>query len=178
LYNSGYVPGELRTYRRDAQLLDGVRPDSLRVDGGLGSPRGIILSRPPMVSGSPADPAYDFREADQLVDLLHSRGVRPYWCYSYVPGLLAPEGGGFRDAPADMQPWAAVLGTVAGHFRQTGRSIAFHEIYNEPDNRDFFRGTLGDYLSMYERPLGTVHGYGRRQLVGACQHYRQQEGGV
>ena len=166
LYNSGYIPGGLRTYRRDAQMLDGVRPDSLRFDGGLGSPRGIILSRPPMVSGSPSDPTYDFREADRLVDLLNSRGVRPYWCYSYVPGLLAPEGGDFRDPPEDMQQWAAVLGAVAGHFRQTGRTIAFHEIYNEPDNRDFFRGTLDDYLSMYEHGARAIRSADPEARVG------------
>lgn len=50
-YNSGWVPGHLTTYKRDIRLFDEVRPDALRIDGVLGSPKHILFSTPPIISG-------------------------------------------------------------------------------------------------------------------------------
>ena len=88
VYNSGYVPGHLNTYKRDIAFFKEVRPDSLRFDGGLGAPPHIIFGKPPMISGKPGELRYDFRKADELVDLLNAHNVAPYWCYSYVPSLI------------------------------------------------------------------------------------------
>lgn len=155
-YNSGYVPGYLNTYKRDMTSLEEVRPDSLRFDGGLGSPPHIIFGNPPMVHGKPGELHFDFREADELVDLLNAHNIAPYWCYSYVPHPLVKKGQSFRHVPTDLTAWAKVAAAVAEHFRVTNRPIAYHEIYNEPDNRDFFAGTLGDYLGMYEHAAKAI----------------------
>ncbi len=156
VYNSGYVPGHVSAYRRDIGFFDGVHPDSLRFDGGLGSPPHIILGDPPMISGTPPELRYDFRQADELVDLLNAHNIAPYWCYSYVPHALVKPGQGFADVPSDLNGWGAACAAVAKHFRDTGRRIAYHEIYNEPDNRDFFRGTPRDYLGMYEHAAKAI----------------------
>lgn len=165
-YNSGYVPGHVDTYRRDIKLFDEVRPDSLRFDGGLGSPRYILLSIPPMVSGTPSDLEYDFRQADQLLDLLSAHGVDAYWCYSYVPECLVGPGQDFRHPPSDMGAWERVISAVAGHFHESGRAIAYHEIYNEPDNRDFFVGSRQDYLAMYGRAARAIRAVDPEARVG------------
>jgi len=156
VYNSGYVPGHVSTYRRDIGFFDQVRPDSLRFDGGLGSPPHIIFGHPPMVSGTYPDLRYEFSGADELVDLLNAHNVDPYWCYSYVPHALVRPGEGFANVPSDMNAWGAACAAVAKHFRDTNRPIAYHEIYNEPDNRDFFLGTFQDYLGMYEHAARAI----------------------
>lgn len=154
VYNSGYVPGYLETYRRDIHLFDEVRPAVLRFDGGLGSPSGILLSRPQMVSEVSGQLIYDFAQANELVALLHEHNIKSYWCYSYIPECLS--GGNHRNMPRDLEKWAEVCGEVARHFRKTGRGIACHEIYNEPDNRDFFNGSLDDYLTLYEAAVKAI----------------------
>lgn len=146
-YNSGWVPGQLETYRRDTHLLDEVHPDAMRIDGILGSPRGILFSKPPIISGSPHDPMYDFRQADELISLLDKHDVGMYWCYSYVPEAL---GGSFKTPPKDLAAWGRICGDLAKHFRESGHPVAYHEVYNEPDNRDFFSGSVQDYNALYE----------------------------
>ncbi len=150
VYNSGYVPRYLGAYRRDLHLFGEVRPDSLRFDGGLGSPRGIIFHNPPMISGTPPEIEYDFRQVDEFLEILRSQDVKPYWSYSYVPENLVQPGQNFRHPPSDLDVWAEVIGTVARHLHESGEFNGYHEIYNEPDNADFFLGTKEDYLDMYE----------------------------
>lgn len=156
VYNSGYVPGYVSTYKRDIGFFDKVHPDSLRFDGGMGSPPHIILGDPPLVSGKHPGLRYDFRQADELVDLLNAHDVDLYWCYSYVPHALVKPGQGFANVPSDSKAWGAAAAAIAKHFRDTNRPIAYHEIYNEPDNRDFFLGTLHDYLAMYEHAAKAI----------------------
>lgn len=155
-YNSGFVPGHVETYKRDIHLFDEVRPASLRFDGGLGSPPGIILSEPPMVSKVSGAFVYNFSQSDELIALLHEHNVQPYWCYSYIPQCLVKPGQNFRHPPSSLEQWSTVVGTVASHFRETGHHVAYHEIYNEPDNRDFFEGDLKDYLALYETAVKAI----------------------
>ena len=148
VYNSGVVP--LAHYERDAPLLDEIHPDSLRVDLAWGT--GWAGWRTPPVSGTAAQPVYDFREMDRIAALLNGRGVRPFWSYCYVPPPLQPAPGRYRAVPTDTAAWGRILGDYARHARASGplQTVGPHEIYNEPDNGDFFRGSEDDYLALYE----------------------------
>lgn len=162
-YNSGWVPGHLRTYKRDIGLFDEVHPDALRIDGVLGSPRGILFSKPPIVSGKTPDLQYDFGQADELIDLMRAHNVGTYWCYSYVPEAL---GGSFKTPPADLAQWGKVCGALAKHFRESGHPVSWHEIYNEPDNRDFFAGSVQDYIALYETGVRAIRAADPDAVVG------------
>ncbi len=162
-YNSGWVPGHLKTYKRDVGLFDEVRPDALRIDGVLGSPRGILFSDPPIVSGKAPDLKYAFRQADELIDMMRAHNVGTYWCYSYVPEAL---GGSFKTPPADPARWGEVCGALAKHFAESGHPVAYHEIYNEPDNRDFFAGTVQDYIALYETGVRAIRAADPDAVVG------------
>ena len=148
VYNSGVVP--LAHYERDAPLLDEVRPDSLRVDLAWGT-RWAGWKTPP-VSGTAEQPVYDFVEMDRIAALLNGRNVSPFWSYCYLPSPMQSRPGDYRTAPADAALWGRILGDYARHARAGGplQSVGHHEVYNEPDNGDFFRGGENDYLAMYD----------------------------
>lgn len=148
VYNSGVVP--LAHYERDAPLLDEVRPDSLRVDLAWGA-RWAGWKTPP-VSGTAGQPIYDFREMDRIAALLNGRNVSPFWSYCYVPSPVQNQPNDYRSVPTDMGVWGQILGDFVRHARQGGplQTVGHHEVYNEPDNGDFLRGSESDYLAMYD----------------------------
>ncbi|MBV9851529.1 MAG: hypothetical protein JO250_17820 [Armatimonadetes bacterium] len=146
VYNSGVVP--VAHYRRDAPLLDEVRPESLRIDLAWGTPWAGWAAPP--VAGTAADPQYHFGEMDEIAALLSAHDVRPQWSYCYVPDPLQKRPGRYRDVPTDLPAWGHVLGVFARRYRASRPPLS-HEIYNEPDNGDFFHGTEADYLEMYRQ---------------------------
>ena len=144
-FNSGMLP--LAKYRRDIGVLDELRLPSLRIDLCWGARWGG-WTRPPVTS-SDGKVCYDFAEMDALASMLNERGVLPYWSYCYVPGPLQSRRPDYRSPPADPAQWGDVLKAFARHHRETHNPVGYHEVYNEPDNRDFFRGGLEAYLTMY-----------------------------
>jgi xylan 1,4-beta-xylosidase len=148
VYNSGVVP--LSHYERDIPLFDEVHPDSLRVDLAWGT-RWAGWKTPP-VSGTAEQPVYDFGEMDRIATLLNEKNVTPFWSYCYVPLPVQNQSDGYRSVPTEMGVWGKILGDYAHHAKQGGplTSVGHHEIYNEPDNGDFFRGKESDYLAMYD----------------------------
>ena len=142
--NSGLVPVE--RHRRDLALLDGVAPDSLRIDLCWGTP-GMGWSEEP-VQGAPSELRYAFAEMDELATLMNDHQVLPYWSYCYTPPPL--QNPGWQSGPSDLESWGRVLHDFARHYRDERIPIGFHEVYNEPDLPGvFFVGTMPEYFQMY-----------------------------
>jgi len=164
VYNSGVVP--LAHYERDAALLDEVRPDSLRVDLAWGT--NWAGWKTPPVAGTAERPVYDFGEMDRIAALLNGRNVSPFWSYCYVPLPVQKRPGDYRSAPTDTAAWGRILEAYARQAKQggPGQTVGHHEVYNEPDNGDFFRGSEGDYLAMYDAGVRNVRAADPDALVG------------
>ncbi len=146
VFNSCLVP--LWRYRRDMHFFSEVRPDSLRIDGGLG--KAFCAWTNQFVTGTAATSRYDFTDVDQLINLLEAHTVVPYWSYDYMPDALQPVTGDYKSPPSSYAAWQRVLRAFAAHFRATGRRVGYQEIYNEPDNKDFWSGTEDDYMKLYD----------------------------
>lgn len=145
-FNSGIV--NLPQYRRDIGLFDEVRLPSLRIDLGWGA-RWAGWARQP-VTGTAGAIHYDFEEMDGIAELLNQHGVLPYWSYCYIPEPLQARPGDYRAPDTNhISAWGDILAEFAKRSREGRQKIGYHEIYNEPDNRDFFRGSLEDYLKLY-----------------------------
>lgn len=147
VFNSGIVP--LSRYQRDIALYDEVHPDSLRIDLGWGGHWCGWTKEP--ITGTADAPQFDFAEMDAIAALLHQHHVGAYWSYCYIPDPLKPSPRGWRGPPKDPNAWGKVLSAMASHYRAMpgGNPVTYQEVYNEPDNRDFFRGSLDDYLALY-----------------------------
>ena len=146
LFNSGIVG--LDHYKRDAELLDDLRTDSLRIDLYMGS-EGKPFAH--VVDENGEELTYHFEELDELVQLLDKHGVRPYWSWSYIPFPLQ-EDGDWRKGPDNLEEWQDMFREFAAHYKEAGLRIAYNEVYNEPDCGDtFFLGTMEDYTELYIR---------------------------
>jgi hypothetical protein len=146
-FNSGML--KLTTYQRDVPLLEELRLPSMRVDLAWGA-RWAGWSVPP-VGGTASEPAYHWAEMDAIAGMLNRQGTLPYWSYCYVPDPLQRAPGDYRSMPADVARWGQVLAAMARHCREArpGGAVGYHEVYNEPDNRDFLHATVDEYLSLY-----------------------------
>lgn len=162
VYNSGLV--KLPHYDRDIALFEEVKPHSLRIDlwwgGGPWSPQ--------PVSGNLDALRYHFDQMDHLAELLNARQIRPCWAYSYVPSPLQDRPGDWRRLTGKAKLWGEVVGTFARHAKEGGplRKIGYHEIYNEPDNRDFFRGSREDYFAMYREGSRAIRAADPDAVIG------------
>ncbi len=162
VYNSGFVP--LEHYKRDLHLYREVRPVALRVDLWWGGSRW----KPAVISGTSTSLSYNFSEMDQMATLLNGCGVAPYWAYCYVPAPLQSVPGDQRSTPTSYSAWGDILKTYAAHAASgpAEHRVGYHEIYNEPDNRDFFSGNINDYLQLYESGVRGIRNGDPDAVVG------------
>ncbi len=164
IFNSGIVPAE--TYERDAAQFGVVQPESLRIDLGWGADWTGWASQP--IQGTPERLEYHLDEMDRIAAVLNGQGVLPYWSYCYNPTPLQDPPGNWKGAPSDMDAWSRVLRDVAAHYRgmRDTNPVGYHEVYNEPDNTDFFTATMTDYFAMYEHGVRGIREGDPEALVG------------
>jgi len=74
-------------------------------------------------------------------------GVRVIPYVAYTPRWEAPAGASdyWRRPPRDLDAFAGAMRVLAGRYRG---QIASWEIWNEPDNPDFWRGSVADYVAL------------------------------
>ena len=134
-------------FDRDVRRLADLKAENMRIDLSWG--QGQTLSK--AVEGALASPQYDFSLVDQYSRAMLKEGVLPYWSYDYTPYPLIPPGSGANgwNRMPDLRDWSRVVTTFARHFKESNIPVAVHEVWNEPDNRDFFSGDLADYERLY-----------------------------
>ena len=92
---------------------------------------------------------YDFAPVDQVLRFANEFGVRliPYVCYT--PAWLAPPDAApndiYRTPPTDVGEFEQLMELLAARYR--GRFGSW-ELWNEPDNREYWLGTPADYATL------------------------------
>jgi hypothetical protein len=124
----------LEEARRDLRVLEAAGVDLLRVSIGWD---GV----------EPQKDVYDFAFWDAFVDLAVRSNIRllPYVAYtpSWNSGGTAESS--WKTPPRDPGEFAELMGLLATRYRG---SIGSWEIWNEPDNRDYWLGTTAEYASL------------------------------
>ena len=91
---------------------------------------------------------YDWNFWDSLVTLAGQNGIQLLPYVAYTPEWAARDAINFwKQPPADPHLYADFMYTIADRYRGRIRSW---EIWNEPDNRDFWTGTADEYASLAE----------------------------
>ncbi len=144
--NSGIVP--MWRYRRDLDLIDDLRAQSLRVDLFWGEPE-INGWTTEMISGSADDLRFHFREIDELSRMLKERGIGGYWSYCYNP-LPLQAGLGHASHPSNLEAWREVMFQFARHFKENDLRPDYHAIWNEPDLDIFYNRPVEVYAQLYK----------------------------
>ena len=144
--NSGIVP--MWRYRRDLDLIDELKTQSLRIDLFWGEPQ-INGWTTEMISGDVGDLQFDFNEIDELSRMLMARGIGGYWSYCYNP-LPLQAGFGHASHPSNLEAWREIMFQFARHFKENGLRPEYHAIWNEPDLDIFYNRPVEIYSQLYK----------------------------
>jgi len=159
--NSCAVP--VSRYVRDEPALDALRPDSVRVEMGLGKPDAGWTT--PIVGGTPGNIKYSWEELDTLVDLLRTNGAWPVISHCYTPVVMQREGWNFP--PPSLRQWAQGVREMAYHYRTSGVRLGGHEIWSSPDLPAFFDASRGIYFQMYKQTVLALREGDPDAVIGA-----------
>jgi hypothetical protein len=90
---------------------------------------------------------YDLAFWDAFMEEMTAAGIRiiPYVAYTPRWNAERKDADSWRRPPADLGQFTEVMALLAGRFR--GR-VGSWEIWNEPDNPDFWLGTPADYAAL------------------------------
>jgi xylan 1,4-beta-xylosidase len=113
---------------------------------------------------------YSFFNSDQIIDFLLSIGMRPFVELSFMPTALASGSKtvfhyrGNVTPPKDYNAWAALVHKLVAHWveRYGVREVSkwFFEVWNEPNLKAFWAGSMRDYFKLYRvtaRAIKKVH---------------------
>jgi hypothetical protein len=127
----------LETVRRDMQVLRAAGVTALRVSIGWD---GL----------EPIKDRYDWAFWDGFVNIaVRENGIRLLPYVAYTPRWNSTGGAGdyWKSPPRDLREFAEVMGLLAARYRD---SIGSWELWNEPDNRDFWLGGVLGYARLVE----------------------------
>lgn len=94
-------------------------------------------------------------------EILLTLGITPPWAVA-VPRFYTNERPRSATPPRDLGDWRTYVATVVQRYK--GR-IRAYEIWNEPNLRDFWAGTVDDMLSLTEEASQIIHSVDPRALV-------------
>ncbi len=103
---------------------------------------------------APEPGRFDWSEMDFRLGQIAATGARPVVALGFLPAWLSscPTAEGLEARycpPNDLDAWAAVA--RAGVERAaTVWGVTHFEVWNEPDHPGFWRGTLADYVDLYQ----------------------------
>jgi xylan 1,4-beta-xylosidase len=113
---------------------------------------------------------YSFFNVDQIFDFLLSIGVRPFIELSFMPTALASGSKtvfhyrGNVTPPKDYNAWVDLIDRLVTHLvaRYSVREVSkwFFEVWNEPNLKAFWTGSMRDYFTLYQvtaRAIKKVH---------------------
>ena len=112
------------------------------------------------------NPEYNFQYVDSLYDALLKLHIRPFVELTFMPAALAsgPQTifwwKGHVTPPKDPAKWHALIRAFTAHMIQRyGEPEVrqwYFEVWNEPDIKGFWTGTLDDYLALYKNTATAV----------------------
>ena len=119
---------------------------------------------------------YSFFNADQIIDFLLSIGMRPFVELSFMPTALASGSKtvfhyrGNVTPPKDYKLWAALIRKLVTHWveRYGVREVSkwFFEVWNEPNLKAFWTGSMRDYFRLYRVTANAIKNVHRSLRVG------------
>lgn len=125
---------------------------------------------------SQGNPVYNWQYVDQLYDFLLSIKVRPFVELGFMPPALAENEQtvfwwkGNISTPKSYEKWAALITALVKHFEtRYGKPEVeqwYFEVWNEPNLKQFFSGSIDDYFKLYQVTATAVKGVSATYRVG------------
>ena len=145
--------GLCEDYPEESRSLDEVRRDF-----GVLKAAGVSVLRVSIGWDGiePEKDRYDLAFFDAFVNLAQEHGVRLIPYVAYTPRWNSDGGGSdyWKTPPRDLAEFGEIMRILATRYR--GR-IHSWELWNEPDNRDYWLGTAAQYAALLETGAAAVH---------------------
>lgn len=103
----------------------------------------------PTVSGSVGSLLYDFSGIDYFFNKARPHCQSLVISHGYCPPMLVPGGGTWQSVPSDLEAWGKVNRSASSHWRETGITNHYVEIWNEPDLWIFSNFGVEEYKEIY-----------------------------
>ncbi|QHQ63737.1 hypothetical protein Ana3638_13010 [Anaerocolumna sedimenticola] len=113
---------------------------------------------------------------DDIFDYLLSQGCKPYIELGFMPEAIKSDNQtiffykGHISPPSSMTKWTeliqAFMEHIIGRYGKDEVLTWFFEVWNEPDLKDFWSGTIEQYLEMYEATAKTIKAFDQGFKVG------------
>jgi hypothetical protein len=94
-------------------------------------------------------------------------GKEPFICLSYMPEVFSISGMSRVQPPADFAAWGDLVHATVLHLNVERRlHIRYFEVWNEPNQWDFWQASYEDYLRLYDTTLHAATSADPSVLVG------------
>lgn len=144
----------------------------IRFHGLLDDDMSVVIA--PML---PLDkPQISFFNIDRIFDFLESIGMKPFVELGFMPEAYASTSQttfhykGYSSMPKEDSQWTNLIQLLMEHLedRYGAREVRswFFEVWNEPNLRFFFDGTMKDYFHLYEITARTIKKVDGKLRVG------------
>ena len=91
--------------------------------------------------------AIDFTALDTQIDIIRAMGAQPLMCLTYTPAIL----GGGINPPNDLHLWHELIYRLVRHVNGERKlGVEYWEIWNEPNLKNFWSGSMEQFLELYE----------------------------
>ncbi len=132
----------------------------IRMHGILCDDMGVYSEKPD------GTPVYNFQYIDTLYDALLALHIRPFVELGFMPSALASGKQtifwwhGNVTPPKDPAKWHAFMRALLDHWKarygEDEINRWYFEVWNEPDLKGFFTGSLDDYLALYKNTAEAI----------------------
>lgn len=123
-------------------------------------------------------PKYNFKLVDALFDFLVSVRLKPFVEIGFMPSALAADPdstifymSSYTSPPKSLDKWCELVERFLRHCmnrygKEEVESWKF-EFWNEPELKEFWTGTMEEYMELYARTYETVKSISTRLQIGA-----------
>ncbi|MBQ8073213.1 MAG: beta-xylosidase [Clostridia bacterium] len=144
----------------------------LRFHGLLDDDMSVVIQG--MLPGAPSQ--ISFFNIDRIFDFLLDTGMKPFVELGFMPEAYAstPQTTfhykGFSSMPKKDEDWSNLITLLIAHLEERYGAAEvrswFFEVWNEPNLRFFFDGTMKDYFHLYELTARAIKSVDRLVRVG------------
>ena len=123
-----------------------------------------------------AAPRLSFFNIDTIFDFLLDAGMKPFVELGFMPEAYASTEQttfhykGFSSMPKKDEDWSNLITALVAHLEERYGAAEirswFFEVWNEPNLRFFFDGTMKDYFHLYELTARAIKGVDEKLRVG------------
>ncbi len=94
---------------------------------------------------------YRWSDFDRVLDAIRAMGKEPFICLSYMPETMSAGRASRIEAPANYDEWSALITATVTHVNVERKlGVRYWEVWNEPNQGDFWRSSYEEYLRLYD----------------------------